>query len=221
MNNILFAKTHFKSIDKNLATEEIMKVDKKYWFWDPYRKTSMLSLMTKGAKTGPTGTALNLNGEWEWLPYTPDIIREWFEDEIFPWMGGKTRIMALKTLPNAKNDEHIDCDPEQVGTLQHKFRVVLLGRTGTLYYKTKSGNVHVPDIEEPFIMDGSWPHGMINDSDDIKLTIAAGAPWFGNKSYDNIDTLMKCSDYDMPDDLNPFFVSPELKRLMNLFKITG
>ena len=205
MINILFAKAHFKTLDKELATQEILKIKKEFWFWDTYRKTNMLPLMTKNAKSGIVGASNSINsGEFNWLEYTPTVIRDWFEDEIFPWMGCKTRIMALLTEPNFANDEHIDCDENQVGSQQHKFRVVLQGRTGTLYYKTKEGNIHVPDIDEPFIMDGSWPHGMVNDFTKLKLTIAAGAPWTGNSNYDNVEVMMKREQYTLPDDLSPY-----------------
>ena len=207
MNNILFAKANFKILDKEFATHEILKIKEDYWFWDDYRKTNMLSLMTKNSKPGAEGTINSQHGEFNWVDYTPNVIREWFEDEIFPWMGCKTRIMALITHPEFSNSEHIDCDKHQVGTQQHKFRVVLQGRTGTLYYKTKEGDIHVPDIDEPFIMDGGWPHGMTNDSKKLKLTIAAGAPWIGNDSYNNIQMLMDRKDYTIPDDLSMYLKS--------------
>jgi hypothetical protein len=104
-------------------------------------------------------------------------------------------------LPGIANNEHIDCRLEEIGSRQHKFRIVLQGRTGTLYFKTKKGNIFVPDIEESFIMDGGWPHGMINDSLELKLTLAAGAPWTGYDFYDNVETLMFKEDYSLPDDL--------------------
>jgi hypothetical protein len=208
MSNILFAKTHFNPLDKERATHEILKINKELWYWDTYRKTTMVPLMTKNARPGEMGANNIINsGEFEWVEYTPYVIREWFEDEIFPWMGRRTRISALLTEPNFANGEHIDCDINQVGTQQHKFRVVLQGNTGTLYYKTKEGNIHVPNIDEPFIMDGSWPHGMTNDSTKLKLTIAAGAPWTGNSNYNNIEVMMKRSDFTLPDDLSQYLKS--------------
>ena len=207
MNNILFARANFKTIDKQFAASEILKIREDYWFWDSYRGTNMLPLMTKNSATGAQGASNYRPGEFSWIDYTPDIIREWFEDEIFPWMGTRTRIMALLTQPGTANIEHIDCDLDQVGTQQHKFRIVLQGRTGTLYYKTTAGDVHVPDINEAFIMDGGWPHGMINDTDQLKLTIAAGAPWTGKDSYDNIDVLMNRAEHALPEDLTPYLKS--------------
>jgi hypothetical protein len=198
MNNLLFAKATFSPIDKEKAASDILNVDKKYWFWDEYRGLNMLSLMTRNPVPGPDGTKNNVLGDFQWLDYTPSVIVDWFENEIFPWMGRKTRIMALLTYPGIKSCEHIDCDDKDIGTQQHKFRFVLRGNTNTLYFKTENGDVYAPDISEAFLMDGGWPHGMDNKSDTVKLTIAAGAPWNGNDHYTNVEVLLKKSDFVFP-----------------------
>ena len=165
--------------------------------------------MTKGGTAGKESYYSNSKSDtFVWLSYTPPVLREWFDNHVFPWMGMQTRVMALMTQPHFENREHIDCDRHRMGTMQHKFRVVLKGKTNTLYYKTTKGDVWVPDIDTPFLMDGSWPHGMSNFTDDIKITIAAGAPWNGNPSYNNIVMCLFKSDYEMPADLDPFFSRP-------------
>lgn len=205
MDDILFAKLKFPLLDKEKSTFEIMNVDSKYWFWDPYRSTNMLSLMTMNPIPGPVGTKNYQEGHFQWLPYTPQIIIEWFENYIFPWMGTRTRIMALMTDKNSKNSEHIDCNESSMFTRQHKFRIVLKGKTETLYFKTEDKDIYVPQISEPFIMDGSWPHGMNNFDDDYKLTIAAGAPWTGNDFYNNIEIMMKKQNYIFPKNYQIYF----------------
>jgi hypothetical protein len=62
----------------------------------------------------------------------------------------------------------------------------------------------VPDIQDPFIMDGGWVHGMSNFTNELKFTIAAGAPWIGKSDYNNIEVLMKKSDFRMPEDLSQY-----------------
>jgi hypothetical protein len=205
MDDMLFARVNLPDFDQKRSLDEIMNVDRELWFWDTYRSTLMLPLMTRGALKGKVGTSNSRDGEYQWVDYTPQPLKDWFDNHVFPWMGMRTRIMALLTEPNFANAEHIDCDPHNMGTPQHKFRIVLKGKTDTLYFITKQGNVHVPDISGPFIMDGSWPHGMINSSDEHKLTIAVGAPWTGNPSYNNTVDLMKRSDYNMPDDFDKYF----------------
>jgi hypothetical protein len=207
-NDILFASVNLPILDKKTASKEILNLNSSYWFWDEYRATNMLPLMTKGAIAGSLGSDNYRPGEFHWLPYTPEIIREWFEHYVFPWMGQKTRIMALVTKPDFKNNEHIDSTLDEVGSRQHKFRIVLQGNTDTLYFKTNKGDISSPKIEEPFIMDGSWPHGMYNYTEEIKVTLAAGAPWNGNESYSNIDVLLKKSDYELPSDISEYLNYP-------------
>ena len=113
--------------------------------------------------------------------------------------------MALITQPNFSNYEHIDCDPHELNTRQHKFRIVLQGKTDTLYFITDKGSITAPDIEGAFIMDGGWPHGMVNSTNEIKVTLALGAPWTGNDSYDNINLLMDRSMHNMPVDLTNYW----------------
>lgn len=205
MDNILFAKVNLAPLPKKSVTEEILNIEKSFWFWDEYRATNMLPLMTKGSLSGKEGSSNSRVGEFHWLPYVPDVLKNWFETEVFPWMGTRTRVMALLTVPKFSNLEHIDCNIDEVGTKQHKFRIVLQGRTDTLYFKTQEGDVYAPNIDAPFIMDGSWPHGMTNFTDEVKLTIAAGAPWNGNVSYNNIEILLDRERYNMPSDLKKFF----------------
>jgi hypothetical protein len=205
IDDMLFASVDLPSLDKELATQQVLAVDKSLWWWDKYRATSMLPLMTKEAKAGVIGSSNSRGGDFQWLGHTPECIRVWFDTVVFPWMGTKTRVMALMTKPNFANEEHIDCDPHKMGTMQHKFRIVVHGKTSTLYFKTTKGDVNVPEVDGPFLMDGSWLHGMNNTTDDFKLTIAAGAPWNGNPQYDNVTNLMLKSDYEMPDNYKDYF----------------
>lgn len=203
---MLFAKVNLPLLDKKQATQNIMEIADHHWFWDPYRATKMLPLMTKDGLGGIRGAQNNRHSKgFVWLPYTPSIIRRWFDEVVFPWMGQPTRIMALMTQPGEKNNEHIDCDPHKMGTLQHKFRIVLHGNTDTLYFKTLQGDLHVPNLDGCFIMDGSWPHGMQNNTGNFKLTLAAGAPWEGRHVYDNVDVLIHKNTYNMPEDYEKYF----------------
>jgi hypothetical protein len=81
----------------------------------------------------------------------------------------------------------------------------LQGRTDTLYFITDKGNVAAPNIEGAFIMDGGWPHGMVNTTNQVKVTLALGAPWTGNDRYENINLLMDRSIHTMPKDLSAYW----------------
>lgn len=206
-SNILFASVNLPILNKELAAEQLLKINSKLWFWNSYRATNMLPLMTKNAVGGEEGSNNSRNGEFGWLPYVPTVISQWFDNIVFPWMGCQTRIMALMTQPNFKNNEHIDCKLQEVGNLQHKFRIVLTGNTDTLYFKTTEGDIKVTDINLPFIMDGGWPHGMFNYSDKVKITLAAGAPWNGNNYYSDVNILLKRSEFEIPVDLSTYLKS--------------
>jgi len=201
-DNLLFAKIDsIPILDKEQATKEILALNSKFSFWDNYRHTQMFPLVTKGG-LGVDGTSNNQPGDFQWIEHTPTVIVNWFEDYLFPWIGHRARVMALVTQPGAANNEHIDCNPHELNTLQHKIRIVLQGNTSTLYWVTDKGNVPAPDIEHPFIMDGGFPHGMINTSKESKVTLALGAPWNGKDYYDDITILQDRNNYKMPADIS-------------------
>ena len=204
LDHLLFASVDLPMFDKEEATSEIFKIANNS-FWDTYRLTTMIPLMNKTGKPGFGNTLNNVNGDFQWTEYAPTILVDWFESVGFPWLGMKTRIMALITEPNFANAEHVDCKLHEVNTRQHKFRIVLQGQTGTLYFKTKQGDVAVPNVETPFIMDGGWVHGMYNTTTEKKVTLALGAPWNGLDDYgDEVKLLLDKKDYQMLDNLNPY-----------------
>ena len=203
-DNLLFARVNaIPILDKEQAAREILELDIKHSFWDDYRYTRMFPLMTKNGSTGQSGTSNRQEGQFAWTEFTPQIIIDWCETYVFPWIGMKTRVMALITEPGVANHEHIDCNPDELHTLQHKFRIVLQGKTDTLYWKTSNGDVAAPDIEEAFVMDGGWPHGMINSTGLPKVTLALGAPWNGKDNYDSDITLLQDrNNFVMPDQID-------------------
>jgi len=205
-DNLLFASVNLPILDSTKATKEILALDSSLSFWDDYRHTQMIPLMTKLGMHGKQGANNYKQGDFLWLDYTPNVIKEWFEEVVFPWTKLKARVMALITQPYVKNYEHIDCERYEVNTRQHKFRIVLQGETDTLYFKTKQGDISAPKIKKAFIMDGGWPHGMYNNSKDIKVTLALGAPWKGKEYYNDIDVLLNRDNYKMPDDLEPYWM---------------
>jgi hypothetical protein len=60
-------------------------------------------------------------------------------------------------------------------------------------------------VNGPFLMDGGWPHGMINNTDEVKVTLALGSPWLGRDHYDNFNLLLNRNDYTMPVDLKKYW----------------
>lgn len=201
MNDLLFGTINIPVLNKCKAAEAVLGMPESYSWWDDYRSTKMIPLMSKNGNATTNYTT----GEFRWTPCAPKIIIEWFEDVVFDWLGSRSRIMALITEPYCNNREHIDCEPHELNTRQHKFRIVLQGQTNTLYFKTDKGDISVPEVDEPFLMDGGWPHGMNNFVNERKVTLALGSPWNGKESYNDVSVLMKRSDYLMPEVLNHFW----------------
>ncbi len=205
-DNLLFATVDtLPTLDKVTAAKQILSLDDSLSWWDDYRYTKMFPLMTKEGKIGKHGTHNTKSGNFHWVDHAPKIIVDWFEDHVFPWAGTKSRVMALVTQPGVSNYEHIDCQRHELNTRQHKFRIVLQGKTSTLYWVTDAGRVYAPDIEQAFIIDGGWPHGMINSTDDIKITITMGAPWEGLDDLSDLTLLQRRSDFTMPGDLEKYW----------------
>jgi hypothetical protein len=196
MEDLLFARVNILPIlDKEKATYEILSLSQDLSFWDDYRSTRMLPISVKNGNIIKN----SYQGDFEWTSFAPKTIVDWCENYLFPWVGMKSRIMLIITEPGAANKEHIDCNRDELNTRQHKLRIVLQGRTDTLYWLTDKGNVDAPNIQEAFVMDGGWPHGMINKSDKPKITLAFGAPWPGKDHYGNdITVLQNRKDFRMP-----------------------
>tara|TARA_Y100000004_G_scaffold106251_1_gene119218 strand:+ start:459 stop:1100 length:642 start_codon:yes stop_codon:yes gene_type:complete len=114
-------------------------------------------------------------GKGTWIFDIPPLTKYLIE-HVFPW-SRESRVVIITTEPFEKNPPHIDCSPEMFNTIQHKFRFVFQGKTDDLAFLTQDGNLHAPNINKPFIMDGSWPHEMKNTTDKRKYTLALGHPW--------------------------------------------
>ena len=205
MTNLLFAKWNLPAIDKKAVLSSIIDLPDSCWFYEPYRNTKMLPLSTKNGSIGYKGTTNYQSGDFTWTKFASNIVKEWCNDILFPAMGMTTRIVILKTESFASNNEHIDCDPIHQFSRQHKFRIVLQGRTDSLYFIKDQENIAAPNIEEPFIMDGSWPHGMVNHENFTKYTFTAGAPWSGNENYDNLTVMLKRNDSELPKDYYRYY----------------
>ena len=176
------------------------------WWRCPYRGCDLLPLFTENGGKGRNGTA-NTGKPWllNWVDWTPEPIRRYCEDVVFPWAGGPARVNLIRTLAGAQHAVHIDCYRSVFGTRQHKFRYVIQGRTDTLYFVTRTGHVSAPQTDLPFIMDGSWPHGMNNFTRQEKITLAIGAPWTGKERYDFKGPILINQNFELPENYDELF----------------
>ena len=110
MNDLLYGALDIPEIDRKKALSEIKNLTLfKYWFWDSYRATTMLPVMTLHGQPENVShyTEGISTGDFAWTSYAPPTLREYCEKYILP-ITGNTRIMVLATKPGQENKEHID-----------------------------------------------------------------------------------------------------------------
>ena len=111
--------------------QEIIACPDSFWYYDKFRGCKMLPIFNGGSLTNHTakgnlkftGAGLNCNTLMDVLRY-----------KVFPFMDPVGRVTILKTNKNTALNEHIDCNENEVGSLQHKFRIALKGQINTLYF---------------------------------------------------------------------------------------
>ncbi len=206
--NILFCELELPSIDRSRALAQLALIPANDWVLDAYRNTYILPLMTKDGRSNRE-SLYDLRGSFEhdftWTSNCPQVIADYFERHVFTWMNQRPRVTVLRTPAGSSNHPHIDCQPFEFGTRQLKFRYVLQGPVSTLFFIGRDGRIAVPDVEGPFLMDGSWPHGMENTSDVEKVTICVGAPWDGSDHYPPMSHLLVKSNYQLPLDYTGYY----------------
>ena len=217
LDDLLFAPLRrVESVTKEALLAEIQSVDPERWFFDPYRNCDLLALFTLHGHSD--AERLSVPSSFEELAWTsiaietcPQLIH-FAENELFRSIGGRGRIVAIRTRGFSSTRPHVDSGPSFMSSRQHKWRWVLQGSTDTLYFIGGEGQMTpAPIYSGPFIMDGRWPHGMSNTSHIEKITLALGSPWRGcsNESYlnylgnDSSDWLFR-SSLKAHDDLSFF-----------------
>ena len=208
---MLFGEMSLPLIDKAKALKWLENLKEELWFWDDYRNCSMLSLMNQtGDMTKEGSKNENKKSNFLWTKCAPPFIKAYFEKHVWTWTKMKSRIIVIRTRPGQSHFVHIDCSPDKFKTIQHKFRIVLQGQTDSLYFETSKGKIYAPQTEKPFIMDGSWPHGMTNTSPLTKYTLCLGAPWSHSDYYPGLKPLIYARAKDLPSSYQQYF-NPKYK----------
>lgn len=217
--DLLYAKLPIYFQNFNESLNHYKNVDDDKWYWDSYRTVRMLPLFTPGGAIDKKGSQNKKNSELNWTTYADDDTIKFFEENVFPWLDKKGRIILLKTPPGESLATHIDCSREVFGTRQHKLRIVLQGEVNSLTFVTKSCETQPPsDHRNLFVMDGSWPHYMKNTFNDWKYTICLGAPWDGgptdeyNKLLENAEHILRIDRNQLPDNYEQYFEDPESRK---------
>lgn len=168
--------------EKDQMLAEVLALPEDMHHYNSFRGCRMIGIFNGGGKLGGREVAGNTaKGTFQYTPagdLCPTIQRV-CEEKIFPFMDPIGRVTILRTAPNTGLEVHLDSTPEEIGTLQHKYRTVLNGNIGKLYFLDKDLNkVYVPEYYDTYTMDGSHAHSIDPDPHE-KITLCIGAPWKG------------------------------------------
>lgn len=170
---------------KSNMLKEIISCPDAFWYYDRFRGCKMLPIYNGGSLTNHTSKG-NLMFTQAGLKCNTlvDVLKK----KVFPFMDPVGRVTILKTDKNTALNEHIDCNENEIGTLQHKFRIALKGQINTLYFIDKNfKKVYIPNNYDTYVLDGGHPHSL-DPGPEEKITLCVGAPWKGkhNTHYKNI-----------------------------------
>ncbi len=145
-----------------------------------FRNCWMLPIYNGGGKLLKEET-IRFEDEFLWTAAAEQcpIMREVIEGEIFSWMRPKGRVTILRTPGRSTMNTHIDCPRTSMSSFDYKFRMVLRGRTDSLFLLDSDGEsrIYAPADTPLYIIDGGHPHGMVNADETEKLTLCIGFPW--------------------------------------------
>jgi hypothetical protein len=187
-------------IDAHFFKEHYDSLLKLHSFYSQYRTCEMIPLFTPGGAI-ERDLIMKSNESLAWTPQAravPSFIR-FIEKDIFPLLEPLPRTFILKTKPYGEVLPHVDCSSRAQAIRQHKLRIVLSGERTGLYFLDKDHQpVFIDGQHDCYVLDGSQPHGMINRSDQYKLTLCFGSPWQGYGHSEYLDCLRR-SQNNYPD----------------------
>tara|TARA_B110000503_G_C6968189_1_gene338078 strand:- start:47 stop:706 length:660 start_codon:yes stop_codon:yes gene_type:complete len=201
--------------DRQLMLNEMLSIPDSYYSTNSFRGCRILhiynGLGVRNKREGSNQGAFKYTDIEPFISNTKRIL----EEKVFPWMEPVGRINLLRTLPGHGLNVHLDSKAEEVGTRQHKYRIVLNGNIDKLYFLDAHGNnVYVPQCYNSYVLDGAHPHSLDPGTEE-KITICFGKPWDGNptpqykKFIDNSLFTMKVS---RPADFDQSWVDPYFNR---------
>lgn len=175
--------------EKHQMLQEVLALDDNVHHYNEFRGCRMIPIYNGGGRLGGyTPGVSTTKGVFEYTlagSQCPTIQRV-CEEKIFPFMSPPGRVTILRTEPGTGLNIHLDSNKNEIGTLQQKFRLVLNGNIGKLFFLDKDCNkVYVPPYYDTYSMDGSHAHS-IDADDQEKITLCIGAPWHGepNELYE-------------------------------------
>ena len=169
--------------EKQTILEELLAVPDEFYQSNSFRGCRILPIYNGGGLRGQREeTGDTTVGDFVYTDVEPFIQKsiKIFEEKIFPWMEPVGRLNLLRTAPGLGLNTHLDTKAEEVGTRQHKYRLVLNGKIDKLFFLDKNGNkIYVPQCYDSYVLDGSHPHSL-DPGEEEKITLCIGRPWDGH-----------------------------------------
>jgi len=165
--------------------KEVLALSDDVHHWNEFRGCRMIAIYNGGGRLG--GRVSGVDTKEGIFEYTQagqqcPTIQRICEEKLFPFMTPPGRVTILRTAPGTGLNVHLDSQEKEIGTLQHKYRIVLNGNIGKLYFVDKNyNNVYVPPYYNSYTMDGSHAHSIDADQEE-KITLCIGAPWHGEEN---------------------------------------
>lgn len=175
--------------EKETILGEILSIPQSYYSDNPFRGCKMIHIFNGvGARDVREGSN---KGEFKYTDVEPFITetKKILENKIFPWMNPVGRVNVLRTQIGHSLNVHVDTTRSEIGTLQHKYRLVLNGNIDKLYFLDKNQNkVYVPQHYDSYVLDGSHPHSL-DPGNEEKITLCIGSPWKGQPTEQYLNFL--------------------------------
>ena len=201
MNNFTFCALDL-NLDENTRKQmlnEVLSCNELYWYHDTFRGCGILPLFNGDGTIGaPREGIIRSQGDMIFTEAGEQCptIKKFVINNVFPFMDIPGRMSILKTDSNKTLNVHMDSSRRALGTIQHKFRIVLNGEIGKLYFLDSELNkVFVPEYWNTYVLDGTHPHSIEADTEE-KITICIGTPWTGNYT-EHYNKLIEKSPYKM------------------------
>lgn len=206
MENFTFAEINIgvSDIEKQSMLKEVLALDSTVHHYNEFRGCRMIAIYNGGGRLGgrvelKDGTHIDTaSGKFGYTSAGElcPTIQKVCEEKIFPFMSPPGRVTILRTNSNTGLNVHLDSAESEIGTLQYKYRLVLNGNIGKLYFLNKDyEKVYVSPFYDSYAMDGSHAHSIDPDPEE-KITLCIGSPWHGedNPLYTK---LLKESNYKL------------------------
>lgn len=184
--NFVFSGLNIQPPPREKIIQELREIEEEHWRWDQGLGSHVLPIVSYEGKNicGYVETQAGLysspdNIDWSKTYQTP-ALSDYIENHFFNWMSTRGKVHILRTPVNSHMYIHYDCREGSEMQPRPKLRFTLQGDTSDIFFldsNSEDDKRFCPSVETPFIIDGAWPHAIINSGQKIRYTVTIGSPW--------------------------------------------